>query len=106
MRWPHFGGYEHVAALDARSVQALASFALIVVHFRGVDVAIAEPQSRFNDAGTGAAAQVPGSKPNERDLGVVGGNARDRSDRAHVSHFGACGGLTIRESGRLSLPIS
>jgi hypothetical protein len=41
---PHLGGDEHFVARQARCAQALSNLALIAVHFRGVDMAIAEPQ--------------------------------------------------------------
>ena len=59
MRRPDLGGDKHVAALDARGVQALPHFALIVVHLRRIDVAVAEPQRLFDHAGAGSARADP-----------------------------------------------
>src|SRR5581483_6569870 len=87
------------------SVQALPYFSFIVVHFRGVDVAIAEAKRLLDHPRAAASAQLPGAEPKKRDPGAVRGNFRAYRG-THVSHFGACGGLTIRESGRTSLAIS
>src|SRR6516225_9866181 len=113
MRRPDFRRYENIAALDARLVQSFADLPLIVVHFRRVDVTIAEPQRLFDEASTSAPAQLPSAQTQERDSDAIGGNIRAGRRallRVHQSRFqsylGACGGLTIRESGRLSLPIS
>src|SRR6516225_1233466 len=106
MRRPDFGRQKDIAALDAGGMQALAYFTLIIVHLRGVDVAVAEPQRLFHHANASPPAQIPGAEPNERDLGAVRSDARCWPNRAHASHCGACGGLTIRESGRWSFAIS
>src|SRR5271156_6333561 len=86
MRRPDFRGHENVVALDAGGVQPLAHFALVIVHFRGVDVAIAEPQSLLDNARTGAAAQIPCAKANQGNFRTLGLDARYRSHVAHVSY--------------------
>src|SRR6516165_66710 len=106
MRRPDFGRHKDIAALDAGGMQALAYFTLIIVHLRGVDVAVAEPQRLFHHANASPPAQIPGAEPNERDLGALRSDARCWPNRAHASHCGACGGLTIREFGRWSFAIS
>src|SRR6516225_10031289 len=109
MRRPDFRRYENIAALDARRVQSFADLPLIVVHFRRVDVTIAEPQRLFDEASTSAPAQLPSAQTQERDSDAIGGNIRAGRRallRVHQSRFqsylGACGGLTIRESGRFA----
>src|ERR1044072_5454521 len=99
MRRRDFGGDKHVDALDAGRVQALADFALIVVHLRGVDVAITESQRRFDHAGACTPAQIPGAKPKQRNLGVTRRDAGHACIRVHSSHFSpisapAAGGRT------------
>src|SRR5215472_13094340 len=117
MRRPDFRRYENIAALDARRVQSFADLPLIVVHFRRVDVTIAEPQRLLDEASTTAPAQLPSPEAQEGNAGAIGGDIRagrpallrvhqSRFQSHFQSHLGACGGLTIRESGRLSLPIS
>src|SRR5947207_2800016 len=111
MRGPYFRGHERVAALDAGSVQALAHFAFVIVHLGRVYVPVAEAQRLFDNVDAATPTQLPGAKPEERDLGAIPSDARNGSGCPHslcvyVSHFGACGGLTIRESGRASLAIS
>jgi len=78
MRRPDFRGQKHFAALDVGGIETLPDFALVVVDFRGVDVAIAEPQGLFDHSRTGAAAQFPGAEPDEWKLGAVGVDAGDR----------------------------
>ena len=85
MARPDFGGDEHVVALDARGAQAFADLALVVVHLRGVDVAIAEPQRLLDDAGAGAAAQFPGAEPEQRNPRAIGLDARYGCARGHAS---------------------
>ena len=84
MRRPDFRGHEQFVALDAGSAHAVADVALIVVHFRGVDVAVAKPQGLFDDARAGAPAQFPGAEPDQRDFGAVGLDAWDWFDRCHA----------------------
>src|SRR5262249_38218559 len=117
MRGPDFRRHEDIAALDALRVQSFADLPLIGVHFRRVDVTIAEPQRLLDEASTTAPAQLPSPEAQEGNAGAIGGDIRagrpallrvhqSRFQSHFQSHLGACGGLTIRESGRLSLPIS
>ena len=71
MRRPHLGGDEHLVARDARGAQRLADLALVVVHLRRVDVAIAEPQRLLDDARAGAPAQLPGAETDQRNTRAV-----------------------------------
>ena len=80
---PDFRGDEDLAAFHSGGAQPLAHVALVIVHFRGVDVAIAEPQSLFDHARAGAPAQLPGAKPEQRNFRAVGLDDRCRSDRRH-----------------------
>ena len=72
MRGPDLGGDEHLLALDARGAQPLADFALVVVHLRGIDVAVAEPQRLLDQPCAGAPAQVPGAETDQRDARAMG----------------------------------
>ena len=85
MRRPDFGGDEEFVALDAGGADAVADVALVVVHFRGVDVAIAKPQRLLDGPGAAAPAQFPGAEPDQRNFGAVGLDAGDWSNRCHVS---------------------
>ena len=64
VRRPYLGGDEDFLARDARGAQPLPHFALVVVHFGGIDVAVAEPQRLLDDARTDAPAQFPGAEAN------------------------------------------
>jgi len=68
MRRPHLCGHEHVVALDPGCAQPLANFALVLVDLGRIDMAIAELQSLLDDASAGASTQLPGAKPDRRDL--------------------------------------
>jgi hypothetical protein len=46
---------------QAGGAQTLADLALVVVHFRGVDVAIAQAQRLLDHSHTSTPAQVPGA---------------------------------------------
>ena len=72
MRRPDLGGDEHLVARHAGGAQPLAHLALVVVHLRGVDVAVAEPQRLLDHARAGASAQIPGAETDERDAGAFG----------------------------------
>src|SRR3989304_4835056 len=80
-----------LAAL-AGGAHPLAHLALIVVHLRGVDVAIAEADRLLDNARAVAPAQRPGAEPDKRNTETF------RLDKLvqGVSHCGACGGLTTR----------
>src|SRR5579871_4276847 len=69
---PDFRGHEHLAAPDTRGAQAFADRGLVVVDLGGIDVPVAKPQRLFDHARAGAAAQVPGAEPEQRDAGAVG----------------------------------
>lgn len=56
MRGPDLGGEEDLIALHARGTQALADLAFVLVHLRGVDVAIAEPDRLLDEPRTDASA--------------------------------------------------
>ena len=103
MRRPHLGGDEHLVTLHAGGAQPLPDLALVAVHLRGVDVAIAEPQRLLDHAHAGLPAQVPGAETNQRNSRTIG---FDNCPSIKRSQAGACGGLTTRASERLSLPIS
>src|SRR5262249_46491130 len=106
---PHLRGDEDVLALDAGAAYGLTDLAFVLVHRRGVDVAIAEAQSLLHDAGAGAAAQLPRSEPQRGDTCTFGLDVLHCGlfKKNQLSHFGACGdGLTMRPSGRFSLAIS
>src|SRR5271168_3952500 len=87
MRRPDFGGDMNVAPLDRRSADAVADFALIIVHFGGVDMAVAEPQSLLDDARANPAAQIPGAEPEQRNAGAIRAHRGDRSDRTHAPNL-------------------
>jgi hypothetical protein len=79
MRRPDLRGDENVVAFEAGGARPLAHVALVVIHLRGVDVAVAEPQRLLDDARAGAALQFPGAQPEERNAGAM------RLDYRHVS---------------------
>ena len=72
MRRPDLGGDEHLVARQTGGAQPFAYLALVVVHLRGVDMPIAEPQRLLDDAGAGASAQIPGAETGKRDAGAFG----------------------------------
>ena len=72
MRRPNFRRHEQVGAVDAGGAQAVADVALVVVYFRGIDMAIAEPQRLFDHTRAGSPAQFPGAEPEQRNFGAVG----------------------------------
>src|SRR5579859_3967074 len=84
MARPDLGRDENLAARHARRPQPFADVALVVVHFGGVDVPVAEPERLLDHAGAAPPAQFPGAEPEQRYRGAVGLNARDWSDRAHA----------------------
>ena len=86
MRRPDFRRHEQIVALDAGRTQAIAHLALVIVHFRSVDVAIAEPQSLLDHTRAGAPAQFPGAEAEQRNFSAVGLDRRDGSDRDPRSH--------------------
>ena len=88
----HFGGDDHLGAL-AGGAHALADFALVVVHLRGVDVAIADADRLLDDPRAVAPAQAPRCRA--RRAGCSKPLASTGSHQG-VSHSGACGGLTTR----------
>jgi len=74
---PHLGGDEHVLARNREGAQAFAHLALVAVHFRGVEVAIAEPQRLLHHLLASAPAQVPGAETDGRDARAVGFDGGD-----------------------------
>ena len=58
--------------LDARSAQALADLAFVLVDLRGVDVAIAELDRLLDQPRAGSPAQLPGAEPDRRDFCAIG----------------------------------
>src|SRR5215475_8203383 len=78
----------------SRTRLSLADLALVVVHFRGVDVAVAETQRLLHHARAGAPAQVPGAETDQRNAGAMGfhhlcfsGRHRTSHDFFALSHF-------------------
>ena len=101
MRRPDLRCYEHFVALDARPAQPLAHLALVVIHFGGVDVPVAETQCLLDDAGANAAAQLPSAEPEQGNAGAFdldGRNARSRRD--YVGHIESADGTTLMAAWR------
>ena len=73
----HLGGDHHLVAL-AGGAHALAHFALVVVHLRGVDVAIADADRLLDQPRAVAPAQRPGAETDDRNLEAFG------FDRVHL----------------------
>jgi hypothetical protein len=71
MRGPDLGGHKHLVAADSRCAQALADLPLVLIDLRGIDMAVTEFQRLLDDARATAAAQLPGAKPDRRDLCAV-----------------------------------
>src|SRR5215470_10910503 len=69
---PDLGGDEHLLASDAGAAHGLADLALVVVHRRGIDVAIAEAQRLLDDALAGAPAQLPGPQSESGNARTIG----------------------------------
>ena len=63
----HFGGDENLVAF-AGGADTLANIALVVVHLRGVDVAVAVGDGLLDQPRAVLAAQRPGAEPDQRDL--------------------------------------
>ena len=82
---PDFGGEEKVVASDAGGAHPLAHFALVVVHFRGIDMPVAEPQRLLDQPRAGAAAQIPGAEPEQRNPGALGLDRGYGSEPIHLS---------------------
>ena len=72
MRRPDLGGEEDVVARHAGGAHALTDLALIVVHLRGVDMPVSEPQRLLDEPGASAATQLPGAKPDCRNARTTG----------------------------------
>src|SRR5262249_5887662 len=86
MRRPDFGDDKDLVASEAGGAQPLPHFAFVVVHLGGIDGTIAKPQCLRDDVGAGAAAQVPGPEPNERNARAM------RFDRlVHRGTLVSCG---------------
>src|SRR6185437_6644728 len=87
----YLGGDHHLVAL-AGGAHALAHFPLIIVHLRGVDVAVADADRLLDQPRAIASAQRPGAETDQRNFKYLGPGRRHQG----VSHTGACGGLTTR----------
>src|SRR6185312_7746316 len=61
------GGHNHLVP-DPRRAYALTDFTFIIVHLRGIDVAVANADRLLSEARAITAAQGPGAKPDDRDL--------------------------------------
>src|SRR5580658_9400155 len=89
MRRPDFGGEEYVLTLDGGGFQAFADGALVIVHFRGVDMPVAEIERRLHHLGANPAAQIPGAEAKQRYAGAMGTHRGDliftRTHFANVS---------------------
>jgi hypothetical protein len=72
MRRPYLRGDEHLVAGNAGRAHAFADLALVVVHLRGVDVAVAKAQRLLDQAGAAATTQVPGAETDHRDARAMG----------------------------------
>ena len=83
MRRPYLGGQENIVAPDPGRVQRLPDLALVVVHFRRVDMAISQPQRLLHHPRTDAPAQLPGTQTDERNAGAPGLNDVHRGSRCH-----------------------
>jgi hypothetical protein len=68
MRWPYLGGDKDIGPPDARRPERLAHLALVVVHFRGVNMAVSKPQRLLDDPRAQASAQLPGAQTHERNV--------------------------------------
>src|SRR5215207_7894875 len=88
MRRPDLGGEEDLIALHARGAQALADLAFVLVHLRGVDVAIAEPQRLLDDPRAGASAQFPGAQPDRRNSCAIGFEKQHRLHPRTSPYYG------------------
>ena len=91
---PFFAGMQK--GLDSGSAQALADLAFVLIHFRRIDVAIAEPQGFLDHARASASPQRPGAEPERRDARPIG--LDDRNRRRSGTH-----GAVF---SKISLPIS
>ena len=96
MRRPDLGGDEHVVALDAGCAQSFADLALVVVHLRGIDVAVAKPQRLLDDPRAGATAQIPGAEPDQRNAGAMRFDDMRSDDICFGSRHGALTSLPRR----------
>src|SRR5665647_403302 len=67
----HLGGDHHLRA-QARGAHALADRGFVVVHLRGVDVAIADADRLLDQTRAIAPAQGPGAEANDRNLETLG----------------------------------
>ena len=59
-------------ALDAGCAQTFADLGLVVVHFGGIDVAVAEPQRCSTMSRANVAAQIPCAEAEQRDARAIG----------------------------------
>jgi len=77
MRRPDFRGEEYVLALEAGGLQALADGALVIVRFRGVDMAVAETERCLHHLGANAAAQIPRAETEQRYASAMSAHRRN-----------------------------
>src|SRR5262245_22244652 len=68
-------------------MQPFADLALVVVHFRRVDMTVAEPQRLLGDARAGAPAQVPGTETDEWDTGALRADDMSFGGRHRAPHL-------------------
>src|SRR5215472_9562338 len=68
---PYLRGDEDIVAPDAGRAQPFADFALVAVHFRGVDMAITELQRLLDHPGADAATQIPRAEADRRNARSV-----------------------------------
>src|SRR5882724_4511744 len=72
MGGPDLGRQKDFVAPDAGSTDGLADLTFVLIHLRGVDVTIAEPQRLFDQARAGPPAQFPGAQPDRWNFGAIG----------------------------------
>jgi hypothetical protein len=69
---PDFGGDVQILACDARCCDGGADGVFVAIHFRGVDVPIAETQRAFARRAAGLALHAKGAEPKRRQADAVG----------------------------------
>jgi hypothetical protein len=79
VRSPDLGRDKNIVTIDTGRAQAFADFAFVLVHLRGIDMAIAEPERLLDETRAGSAAKLPCAKSDGRNARAIGLNELHRN---------------------------
>jgi len=103
---PYLGDEKNLLALDPGGGEPLPDLALIAVHLRGIEMAIAVPQRRADDIDAGCVPELHGSQSKDRDGGA--GGASDGLVQCLQSTFANLRNqhITLEKLNRISFAIA